>query len=187
MKQQVPPGPGEGLMFASEIIKIRQDRGLTQSQLSDQSGVSLSAIKGYETGRNLPGARELRAICTALRVSPNRLLFGTEQPFVNQEWLSLSTSANEEEDTVQRARAAALLHLLSSEERQSILTLIKSIAISRHGEAVIRDCVYKSDYNVALVLGMHDDDRVKDKTGHEVTFDEKLHWLDDFLKRYGHD
>lgn len=186
MKQQVPPSQGEGLMFASEIIKVRQDRGLTQSQLSDQSGVSLSAIKGYETGRNLPGARELRAICTALRVSPSKLLFGTEQPFADKEWLSLSTSVNEEEDTVQRARAAALLHLLSSDERQSVLTLIKSIAVSRHGESVFRECVYKSDYDVALVLGMHDDDRVKATTGHEVTFDEKQLWINDFLKRHGH-
>lgn len=173
-------------MFASEIIKTRQDRGLTQSQLSDQSGVSLSAIKGYETGRNLPGARELKAICNALRVSPNKLLFGAEQPFTEREWLSLGTSANEEEDSVQRARAAALLHLLSSDERQAILTLMKSIAVARHGESVIRDCVYKSDYQVALVLGMHEDDRIKDRTGHEVTFDEKLQWIDDFLKRYGY-
>lgn len=174
-------------MFASELIKARQDRSLTQSQLSDQSGVSLSAIKGYETGRNLPGARELKAISNALLVSPNKLLFGSDHPFTKREWLSLGNAANEEEDKVQRARVAALLHLLSSDERESILTLAKSIAIARHGESVIRDCVYKSDYEVALVEGMHDDDRVRDKTGHEVTFDEKLRWIEDFLKRHGHE
>src|SRR5690606_4832477 len=89
--------------FASELIKARTELGLTQSKLAEQSGLSVSAIKAYESGRNLPGARELRELCQALQVSPNKLLFGTEAPFKERTLTNLLADGIEEEAHVLHA------------------------------------------------------------------------------------
>src|SRR4051812_31321179 len=81
-----PNAPAQDAMsIASELIRARDERGITQAHLAELSGVSRSAIKGYESGRNMPGARELKALCQALAVSPNRLLFGAEDVTFGQE------------------------------------------------------------------------------------------------------
>lgn len=54
---------------------------MTVKQLHEQTGISRAVLFGYEAGRTRPGARELRLLCEALKVTPNRLLFGSEEPF----------------------------------------------------------------------------------------------------------
>lgn len=74
----------------------RQAAGLTQGQLSKQlahadkegRGVSAAVISLYERGVNKPGPKELRLLCEALRVTPNFLLYGNEDPFQGRTELS---------------------------------------------------------------------------------------------------
>lgn len=131
-QSDVDPSP-EKLAIASEIIKGRELLGLTQAQLSAQSGVSLSAIKGYETGRNSPGARELRQLCQVLRVSPNRLIFGAENPFPERTWSDDSMRSTEVNVPTARNRISHLLQLLSSGECQSLYWIVHALAVARHG------------------------------------------------------
>ena len=186
MKQHAQPGPGEGMMFASELIKARQEKSYTQSQLAAQSGVSLSAIKAYESGRNMPGARELKQLCEALQVSANKLLFGTELPFSTRSWLDLITDATIEEDSVQRSRTGWLLHLLSSDERRAIFTLMQSIAISRHGEHIVREHMMSSDMQMAMMIGMAEDAKLEQENGRGMSEEAKQLWIEDFMRRHGH-
>jgi transcriptional regulator with XRE-family HTH domain len=186
VKQSVQPGPGEGMMFASELIKARQVKSYTQSQLSAQSGLSLSAIKAYESGRNMPGARELKQLCETLEVSANKLLFGTELPFQTRSWLDLITDASVEEDSVQRSRTGWLLHLLSSDERQAIFTLIQSIAIARHGQPAVLEKILSSDMQMAMMTGMAEDAKFEQQNGKAMSDDQKQQWIDDFMIRHGH-
>lgn len=173
-------------MFTSELIKARQEKSFTQSQLSERSGVSLSAIKAYEAGRNMPGARELRALCEALQVSPNKLLFGTELPFSGKSWLDLLTDADHEVDAIARGRAAILLHLLSSDERRAVLTLMRSIAVARHGEPAVREHIGIADLQMAMMIGMAEEAKHRQATGQDFSEDERARWLDDFMQRHGH-
>jgi transcriptional regulator with XRE-family HTH domain len=71
------------------IQEARQHAGLTQGQLAertaradkDKVGISAPVVSLYERGVNKPGPKELRLICEALRVAPNRLLYGDDDPF----------------------------------------------------------------------------------------------------------
>lgn len=146
---ELPPLP-EPSTFASDLIKARTALGLTQSALSHQSGLSLSAIKAYETGRNLPGARELRELCQVLQVSPNKLLFGSEQPFGNKSLVDQFADGPPENDHVRAARTASLMLLLASDESASVLTLVRALAAARHGEEKVRQAVLGAD----LMVGM---------------------------------
>lgn len=58
----------------------RESKGLTHSELHRVTGLSRMVISKYEAGQNKPGTRELRLLCDALEVSPNQLIYGTEEP-----------------------------------------------------------------------------------------------------------
>ncbi|MFZ4289007.1 helix-turn-helix domain-containing protein [Variovorax sp. HJSM1_2] len=140
---RLPPLP-ENISFGSELIKARSQLGLTQAQLAEKSNVSLSAIKGYETGRTMPGARELRELCQALQITPNVLLWGTETPFApNNE--QLFAGLEHEDKRVDRFRLATLVALLTFEERQSIQTLVQGLVIARHGEKRVRELLVENE------------------------------------------
>lgn len=141
--QTLPPLP-EPISFASELIKARTLVGLTQAQLSEKSSVSVSAIKAYETGRTLPGARELRELCQALQVSPNLLLWGTETPFEKTDE-QLFAGLEGEDKQIDRFRLAALAALLTFQERQAIQTLVQGLVIARHGEKRVRELLTGSE------------------------------------------
>lgn len=123
---------------------------MTQSQLAEASGLSVSAVKAYEVGRNLPGARELRALCQALQVSPNKLLFGTELPFEKRTLANLLTDGETEDEHVTRARSMILLSLLAQDEKDAVITLARSIAIARHGVEKVKDALSAADAFAAI-------------------------------------
>lgn len=153
---ELPPIP-EPIGFASELIKARTEKGLTQSALSKQSGLSLSAIKAYEAGRNMPGARELRELCQALKVSPNMLLFGTDNPFIME--------TVPENEHVQSARMLALMPLLAKNESASVLTLIHALAVARYGEETVRQALLKMDLMVGMTRELMTQAQVTNTTG----------------------
>jgi len=76
--------PEDGL--GSRVKIVRDQLGITHDGLSNLTkiadvegrGISRTTIRGYELGTYKPGARELRILSLALKVSPSWLLFGEE-------------------------------------------------------------------------------------------------------------
>lgn len=183
---ELPPVPSP-TSFSSELISARNELGLTQSQLSTKSGLSLSAIKAYEAGRNLPGARELRELCQALEVSPNKLLFGTELPFRERSFADvLAGNPEQEPEKLAVTRAAALMKFLASDERTAVLTLVRSLAIARHGEAKIKEAVVASDFMTGMMqeLGALTKEGLSKKG--EIDAEASAARLEAFMDRNGH-
>ena len=56
----------EKVFDASKMRELRKERGLTQSKLAKLSGLSLSAIQGYEQGRYEPKFDAIDRISRAL-------------------------------------------------------------------------------------------------------------------------
>lgn len=133
-------------------MKARGAIGLTQTQLAANSGVSLSAIKGYETGRNMPGVRELRDLCRVLRVTPNRLLYGVEAPFPSLDAADPAKTPGDKGQSVHRGRISALVHMLSFDESFAVYTLAKAIATARFGEKEVRASLEGADLMTGLSL-----------------------------------
>lgn len=141
--QTTHPQDNEKLALASEIIKGRERLGMTQAQLAAASAVSLSAIKGYETGRSFPGAKELRQICLTLRVSPNLLLFGDEAPFLAADD---STPEAAKGLRVQRGRIGLLVDMLSFDECNAVYALVHAIALARFGVDGVNSRLEAADF-----------------------------------------
>lgn len=173
------------LSFAAELIKARNELGYTQSQLSTKSGLSLSAIKAYEAGRNMPGARELVELCQALQVSPNKLLFGRELPFENSSINSLADSVREDEAVV-IGRMVGYMHLLAHDERIAIQTLAHSIAVARHKEEKVTETLATTDMLVGFQRAIIEQSRDAVVTGKPIKMSDFQAKLESFMARQGH-
>jgi transcriptional regulator with XRE-family HTH domain len=129
-----PEEPTDGI--SSALIKARNELGLTQAQLSEQSGISRSAIKAYETGRNMPGSRELKALCRTLKVSPTVLLYGSDDAFASH--IGAAGDAPEDYDhTKARWQLLALARMLPADELAALMKLLRAIAVARHGVEMV--------------------------------------------------
>lgn len=75
--------------LGQRLQEARRGAGLTQEELAektkntdiDGNGISGAVISLYERGVNRPGPREIRILCETLRITPNHLVYGDEDPF----------------------------------------------------------------------------------------------------------
>jgi len=60
--------------ISQRLSSARLERGWTQQELANKTGLKVSAVSHFECGKRTPCTRNLRSICIALRVSANWLL-----------------------------------------------------------------------------------------------------------------
>lgn len=184
-----PDQPNENLSIANELIKARTERGFSQAQLAESSGISRSAIKAYETGRNMPGSRELRALCIALKATPNKLLFGTEAPaFEDSDAAAVEAMlrSDPEETMVRRVRLALLAALITGDEYRSILQLVQSLAVARHGAERVKQTILAADFMAGISRSMLEHSTEAIRTGQPVDPASVVGKAEQFMLRQGH-
>ncbi len=75
--------------LGKRIQETRESKRITQGELSqltlslddEDKGISRAVISLYESGTNRPSPKEIRLICEALKITPNFLIYGDEEPF----------------------------------------------------------------------------------------------------------
>lgn len=67
-------------VFTERLIKTREARGLSRSELAEACGVNLRAFAAYERNENKPKVAVLAKICEVLDVSADYLLGLTDLP-----------------------------------------------------------------------------------------------------------
>lgn len=65
-------------IISLQIQLAREEAGLSVVEVSRLTGISKTVLHGYERGRTKPGAREIRLLSAALKISPNRLILGSD-------------------------------------------------------------------------------------------------------------
>ena len=109
-------------------------RRMTSAELHRKTGISKSSLTRYEKGDRLPGASELRALCDALEVSPEYLLYGDEaRSFgpVSTSLYDLPIKSDRHFDLI----LGILFQFLSRPDRTALLQLLLSSVMARIGEA----------------------------------------------------
>jgi len=61
-------------MLSSALKRLRQTRGLTQTEFAELLGASQADISRYELGQMYPTVSRLMSFCYILQVTPNQLL-----------------------------------------------------------------------------------------------------------------
>lgn len=77
---------GARLRDARADARLTQGELAERTKLADKAGIGLTrnVISFIESGRTQPGPKEIRLLCEALRISPNHLIYGDEDPFDNR-------------------------------------------------------------------------------------------------------
>lgn len=163
-------------LVAIELRRAREAKGLSHSDLHRQTGISRPVLFGYEAGRTKPGAKELRLLSEALSVSPNRLLFGTEEPFKPKKGLrSLAKLRNSP------ALIMALLLIipisfavLDDDQIESLMVILASLVESRDKDAYNRLTAIVEVLNEELGNGTPEEVSAFSKRGSDPSFQVKL-------------
>jgi len=169
MQNKTTSGKSVADNLAKEIGKRLSDArsGLDWSQQTlsvhtkmvdpEQVGISRAVLSLYETGTNKPGAREMRLLCDALKVSPNWLLYGSESP---AQAIQPSTDFLRGSEVELSARLAFAMLALDSVDRASISNIIFSILTQKLGDtglaaimAVARDYSFTLLEEIAETIG----------------------------------
>lgn len=66
-------------VLAENLKRLREDRSLTQAQLAEMSGLSVTAVAHFETGRRWPKPESIKAIADAFRVKQEDLFKSPSQ------------------------------------------------------------------------------------------------------------
>lgn len=121
---------------AIELKKAREAKNLSHTDLYRLTGISRSVLSGYETGRTKPGAKELKLLCDALSVNPNRLLFGNEEPFKPRKGLRGLAKLRHSPAGISLAiiLMPIIMASLDDEQLEAILTLLTSLVEARDKE-----------------------------------------------------
>lgn len=129
-KSQGKPSPLKTIEdgIGIRLKTARETRGLSQSDLHNKTGLSRTVLINYEAGRHKPGARELRLLCDALEVSPNHLIYGTEEPHSRNSGLA-DTVLNMGEGAIALAvfLGPMLGAMLGKDDTRIVLSLIESL------------------------------------------------------------
>ena len=70
---------GPALDFPQRLAELRRQHSLTQQQLADRIGMHVVQLRRYEAGTSQPTLDVIRKLSTALQVSADMLLFGTDE------------------------------------------------------------------------------------------------------------
>ena len=128
----------------------RELRGLSQSDLHNKTGLSRTVLINYEAGRHKPGARELRLLCDALEVSPNQLIYGTEEPHRRTTGLADALLSMGQAAIVPIGIVAPMLGaMLGKDDTRMLLNLIESLLKAKSPEdyAAVMEivCIFKEN------------------------------------------
>jgi len=146
----LPPSADDDV--SGRLKLARDNRGFTQIAVANRTkmvdpekkGVSRTAIVGYEQGTSKPGLREIRLLCEVLKVSPNWLIFGTEDAAVaTQASMELLPRGSDAAlDGI--LRTAVVLLALKGHERDAIQSLALSLAGRQLGDMRLSALVFSS-------------------------------------------
>jgi transcriptional regulator with XRE-family HTH domain len=133
VKPDLPQGIDDGIGI--RLKAAREAKGISQIDLHSKTGLSRTVLINYEAGRHKPGTRELRLLCDALEVSPNHLIYGTEDPHTKSESLA---------DAILSMGGAAIMPLqlmlmlvpaiLGKDDTRAILVMIESLMKAKSPE-----------------------------------------------------
>jgi transcriptional regulator with XRE-family HTH domain len=105
----------------SRLKAVREQRGLTQTDLGHRAGIAAASISHFETGQRLPSLESLVRIADALDVSIDELLgrtTNTATANIDPVFLRASRAPSQTLDVVRTVTAALLAASEKSDKRK---------------------------------------------------------------------
>lgn len=93
------------MIISERIFKIMKDKGMSQKEFADRTGISQSTISDWKRKKTNPAADKIIVICENFDMSADELLTGTKnysRPLNDYEMISMKS---EEYEMIQTFRA----------------------------------------------------------------------------------
>lgn len=109
------------MIISERIFKIMKERGMTQKEFADKTGISQSTISDWKRKKTNPAADKIIVICETFEMSADELLTGTKnysRPLSDYEMISTKSEEYEmlrifrELDEIGRSRVLGYLDAL---------------------------------------------------------------------------
>ncbi len=118
-------------LVGQRIVEARGRRGLSQAALAMTADISRTVLNGYEKGRRLPGLDQARRLCDALKLDPNKLVYGETAPPEAQ-----SASEMLSPEYLRNVLPKALLVIaLAPSEQDAVAAILRALVDARIGRA----------------------------------------------------
>ncbi|PUE24624.1 hypothetical protein B9Z39_12895 [Limnohabitans sp. JirII-29] len=122
--------------LGERLKEMRESKHITQGELaaltlsldSEGKGISRAVISLYEKGTNRPSPKEIRLLCEALKVTPNYLIYGDEQPFTPISDYSRLGTISRRNDPEGYAWVAYVMSIIHHNHYDAVMKLILDLA-----------------------------------------------------------
>lgn len=142
---------GKRIFEARDGLGFSQQALATRTRLADPDGqgISRAVLSLYETGVNKPGAREIKLLCEALKVTPNWLLYGSDSP---AKTLQASLEFLRGSELKLSARLAFAMLALDPEDRDSLSALMFSLLNKKLGDIQLSSLMMMASFMEEALL-----------------------------------
>lgn len=83
------------MQIYERIFDILQQKGMSQKELSDKTGIRQSTISDWKNKKMNPSADKIMIICDALEISPYDLLSGTDEKYNKMDYMVIDKNSDE--------------------------------------------------------------------------------------------
>lgn len=83
------------MQIYERIFDILQQKGMSQKELSDKTGIRQSTISDWKNKKMNPSADKIMIICDALEISPYAILSGTDDKYNEMDYMVIDKNTDE--------------------------------------------------------------------------------------------
>lgn len=120
-------------MFGKNLARFRKEKGLTQEELVERSGVAISQVRRYETEKASPTLDVVTRLAKALGVSIDELVFDKAT--------GVATSKIMDRELLEQFE---IVCSLPNEERETVKKMLEGIIVKHQVEKMMRTKAEKS-------------------------------------------
>ncbi len=121
------------MSFGKNLSRFRKEKGLTQEDLVNKSGVGISQIRRYEAGKSSPTLEVITRLARGLGISIDQLVFEKDK--------GIAASKLMDRELLEQFE---MISLLEEEERQAVKKILEGVIVKHQVEKMLKPRTEKS-------------------------------------------
>lgn len=118
-------------LWGRRLRDLREKADLNAGELAERTGIARTTIYSYEYGRRMPSMFEMTRLAEALKVSPNQLVYGSdEMEFVKSEGAAF---LDVDDEATRIMRLVLAVSSIPPQEQAALSRIIASLAEANIG------------------------------------------------------
>ena len=114
------------MLISERIFELLIDKGMSQREFSQRTGISQSTISDWKTKKTNPSADKIMDICEALEITPEQLLTGKG---IDEDYVEYNAKKAKREPEISKADMRILedIHGMKVEQRKRLMKYMEAL------------------------------------------------------------